>query len=152
MRTVTKHVGDLTAVEYRACWDANYRSGGYMQGTLGEIRRGERDGFVIMLWDGPRTNQGNMAAWCLVTPVSLTGISQGTRYSMKKAKYTVEFWVKRRYRKQGLATRLMKEVKKYDDTPHVFPHSKASGEFFSKFNVTASGGDRRWLKNKPKVA
>jgi hypothetical protein len=151
---VTKSVKDLTPIEYKACYSANYGDGGYMRFTLVEIRNGTGgEGTAIMLWDGPNDSVRNMIGWALITPVSLTGWAAGTRYTKRKSKYTAQFWVKRPHRKKGHATTLMNEVKKYDERPHVFPHSDASGEFFSGYKVTAAKAERTWLRNgKPKVA
>lgn len=149
-----KSVKDLTSIEYKACYGANYGDGGYMRGTLVEARKGiVKDAFVLMLWDGPHDSVTNMLGWVLLTPVSLTGFSAGTRHTKRKATWTVQFWIKRPHRKKGYATLLMKEVKKYDERPHVFPHSEASGEFFSGYNITATKDERTWLRHgKPKVA
>lgn len=149
----TKQVKNLTPIEYKACYAANYGDGGYMRGTLLDAREGWSGGMVIMLWKGPHDTPKNMIGWALLTPVSLHGYAAGTSYTKTKAKYTVQFWIKKQYRRKGYGHRLMKQAKKYDSRPHVFPHSNASGEFFSGYEITTQRELRGWMRNgKPKVA
>jgi GNAT superfamily N-acetyltransferase len=147
-----KALPDLTRAEYKALYAANYGYGGYMRGTLVE-NKNNPDAFALMIWStADHQKNSELKAWVLVTPVSLKGDAQGTRYTKTKAKYSVQFWVKRQWRKQGLAHALMREVKKYDERPHCFPHDQPSGEFFSNYDITATREERIWLKKKPKVA
>lgn len=154
MNILVKEVSDLTKTEYRACYAANYGSGGYMREELTACRRKprERPGKTILLWDGPEDQITSLIGWALITPVRTWGLVAGTRWTKKKAKYTAQFWVKRQYRKQGHSKTLMAEVKKFDERPHVFPHSDASAEFFSSYKVTILKEDKTWMKKKPKVA
>lgn len=145
-----KEVKDLTDVEYRACYRANYGWDGYMQTELVNARNGEQEGIAIMLWDGPDNTIRSMRGWALLTPTKTNGLTAVSRYGKKNIKYTAEFWVKTRYRRKGLGTLLMQEVKKYDKRPHVLPHDKASSELFSCFDVYVLQHERYWLKNKPK--
>lgn len=154
MNILVKKVSDLTPVEYRACYLANYGSNGYMREELGCSRRSPdyRPGIAIMLWDGPDDKITSLIGWTLLTPVRTWGLIGGTRWTKKKSKYTAQFWVKSQYRKQGHGKTLMAEVKKLDPRPHVFPHSNASAEMFSSFDVTVMKEDQCWMKKKPKVA
>lgn len=147
-----KSLADLTPVEWKACYTANYGAGGYMRNTFMNNRYNQ-DAFVLMVWDGPHDSAKNMLAWALATPVTSRGYTSATYYARKRAKYTVQFWVKRPYRQRGIGHSLMQEIKKYDETPHVFPHDDKSGEFFSGYNVTATASERTWMRNnKPKAA
>lgn len=155
MNIVTKTVDELTQAEYRACYMANYRDSGYMREELRNSREQPEKypGTAIMLWDGPTDSQANLLGWCLLSPVRTWGLIAGSRYTKAKAKYTAQFWIKRPHRRKGYGKVLMAEVKKYDERPHVFPHSEASAELFSSYNVTVQQVDRSWLKpGKQKVA
>lgn len=115
--------------------------------------KGGKPGKVIMLWDGPDDKVTSLIGWALLTPVRRSGLLTATTWVMKRSKYTVQFWVKRQYRRQGHGKTLMKEAKKYDDNPHVFPHDEASSELFSSFKVQVMRDDKHWIKpGKPKVA
>lgn len=148
-----KPVGDLTPVEYRACYRANYGTEGYMQEELVRCRKGH-PGEVIMLWDGPDDTVRSLIGWALLTPVRRHGLLSVTEWVMKKSKYTVQFWIKRQYRRKGHGTMLMGAVKTYyDPNPHVMPHDNASAELFSSFKVQVLNDDKIWIKRgKPKVA
>lgn len=154
MNVIVKPVEDLTQTEYRACYLANYGFNGYMREELTWCRKTPiaRPGIAIMLWDGPADTPVSLKGWALLTPVRTWGLVGATRYTKSKAKYTVQFWVKQQYRKQGYGKLLMGEVKKLDDRPHVFPHDDASAELFSSYQVTIMNDDKRWMKRKPKVA
>jgi hypothetical protein len=94
-----------------------------------------------------------MKGWALLTPVRTWGAIRATRYTKTRSKYTVMFYVKKINRKQGYGKLLMAEVKKHDQRPHVFPHSTASSEFFSSYEVTVLKEDAGWYKRgKPKLA
>lgn len=154
MKIIHKDVDKLTETEFKACRLANYGAGGYMREELDGCRdpRSLRTGRAIMLWDGPKDKITSLRGWALLTPVRTWGVVAGSPWNKKKAKYTVQFWIKRQYRKNGLATKLMDEVIKLDPCPHVFPHNKSSGNFFSNYNITASAFDRNWIKKKRPAA
>jgi GNAT superfamily N-acetyltransferase len=150
-----KSVLELTALEYRACFGANYGGGGYMQGVLEDCREGNQSGEVVMLWDETKAKNrvSSMVGWCLMTPVSLHGILGATRYTKRRSKITAQFWVKPAHRQKGYAKMLMHEVKKVDPRPHVIPHNDSSAEFFSSFEVTVLRDEAGWIRRKkPKVA
>lgn len=151
MKIIHKDVSELTPVEYRACYRANYGDGGYMREVLVDCKNGN-PGKVILLWDGPEDSARSLIGWSLLTPVDLYGILAVTRWVTKRSKYTAEFWVKKRHRRKGYGKVLMNEVKKHDDNPHVIPHNKASSELFSSFKVQVLQQDKSWLRNKPRVA
>lgn len=147
-----KAVSELTTVEYRACYKANYGPfEGYMSEELVCCRNGA-PGQVIMLWDGPDDTIKSLIGWALLTPVRKHGLLAVTDWVMKRSKYTVQFWVKKQHRRKGCGKILMSEVKKLDPKPHVMPHDDASSELFSSFEVQVLQGDKHWLKRKPKVA
>lgn len=150
MEIRTKKVSELTDVEYRACWRANYGWEGYMQSELVAAREGRRQGIAILLWDGPDDTARSLRGWALLTPVRLHGNIAVTRWAASRSKYTAEFWVKRQWRRKGYGTMLMKEVKKHDRRPHVLPHDNASSELFSSFDVQVLAHDKHWLRKKPK--
>lgn len=146
-----KHVSELSPVEYRACYKANYGPvNGYMLEELIRCKKGY-PGEVVMLWDGPEETK-SLIGWCLLTPVRLYGLLAVTRWVMGRSKYTAMFWVKKQYRKKGYGKMLMTEVKKIDPNPHIMPHDDASSELFSSFNVQVLNEDKFWIKRKPRVA
>lgn len=148
-----KAVTDLTPTEYRACSLANYGVEGYMLEELARCRRGRFPGTAILLWDGPDDKVTSLIGWALLTPCRTYGLLSVTRWVMMRSKYTVQFWVKRHHRKQGHGKTLMLEVKKYDKNPNVFPHDKASAEFFSSYKCQVLREDNQWLlSGKPRVA
>lgn len=152
MNIITKSVADLTPVEYKACYNANYGWDGYMMEELSNRRAKKcQEAIVIMIWDGPDNTVRSLKGWSLLTPTTTKGMLAVSRYMTKHSKYTVQFWVKKPYRRQGLGAALMLEAKKHDPRPHVIPHDTQSVELFSKFNVRSSSHDRP-LKRKPKVA
>ena len=147
-----KSVSELTSMEYRACYRANFGPWhGYMSGELVRCRKGY-PGEVIMLWDGPDDTTRSLLGWTLLTPVRKYGEIAVTPWVMKRSKYTAMFWVKKQHRLKGYGKILMTEVKKLDPRPHVMPHNSASSELFSSFEVQVLGADKHWLKRKPKVA
>lgn len=153
MDIIHKKVTDLTPTEYRACDNANYGHAGWMQGELRRCRTKGFPGQVIMLWNGPADKVQSLIGWALLTPVRTRGTIAGTRWTMKRSKFTVQFWVKKRHRRKGHATTLMSEVKKLDPRPHVFPHDIVSGELFSSYEVTIMRLDEGWInRRKPKIA
>lgn len=152
MEIRVKPVSELTPVEYRACYRANYGEDGYMQSELYWCKRGQ-PGTVVMLWDGPDDTVKSLIGWCLLTPVRMYGLLTVTRYVMGRSKYTAQFWVKRQYRRKGYGKTLMNEVKKLDPNPHVLPHDGASSELFSGYKCQVLAQDKNWIKRgKPKVA
>lgn len=152
MKIIHKQVSDLNAVEYRACYLANYRADGYMQPELERCRNGGRQGQVIMLWDGPDDDIKSLIGWALLTPVRRWGLLEVTRHAAARSKFTAQFWVKSQYRKHGHGKTLMNEVKKLDPRPHVIPHDRASSELFSQFEVQVLNEDKHWIRSKPKVS
>lgn len=153
MEILHRSVRELTPTEYRACLRANYGpDNGYMWEELTRCRTKGQPGTVIMLWEGPDDDMKSLRAWCLLTPVRLWGLIGVTRWVMKKSKFSAMFWVKRQYRGRGYSHILMREVKKYDDNPHVMPHDKASGEFFSGYKVQVMRDDKEHMTRKPRVA
>lgn len=152
MDIIVKNVDEMTPVEYRACYSANYGWDGYMQEELRSCKKGwQMGGKVIMLWDGPADTARSMIGWALLTPTKMSGPAAVSRYMTHRAKYTAQFWVKSKYRRKGYGKMLVQEAKKIDKRPHVFPHDAASGELFSSFDVAVSKLDRRHMKSKPKV-
>ena len=153
MKTIVKKVPDLTPIEYRACYLANYGEWGYMRATLQNARElHDSDAIAVLLVDETRRGATALIGWALLTPVSTSGMLAATRYTKSKSKYTVQFWVKQQHRKKGHGKTLMAAVKKLDPLPHVLPHDEKSGQFFSSWNVTVLNGDRPWLKRKTKIA
>ena len=152
MQIIHKEVSELTAGEYRAMKAANFGpEEGYMHNELVACRKHNRKGITVALWtDG---DDRRLIGWALLTPVRLYGDVAGTWWTKKKSKYSVQFWVKERFREKGYGKILMDEVKKHDRRPHVFPHDPASGNFFSSYDVTIMRIDKEWLvKGKPRVA
>lgn len=109
-------------------------------------------GQVIMLWDGPDDTIRSLIGWAPLTPVRREGLLAVTPWVMKRSKYSVQFWVKRQYRRKGHGKTLMREVKKLDPRPHVLPHDEASMELFSSFKVQVLKVDNHWVRHKPKIA
>lgn len=147
-----KKVSELTPVEFRACYAANYGYEGYMREELNRCKRGH-PGQVILLWDGPDNTARSLIGWALLTPTRCHGLLAVTRHAKSRSTYTAQFWVKSRHRRKGYGKILMQEVKNYDPRPHVIPHDEASGELFSSFNVQVLQREDHWIKRgKPKVA
>lgn len=148
-----KSVSELTTVEYRACYRANYGPfNGYMAEELVRCKKGH-PGEVILLWDGPDDTIKSLIGWALLTPVRRHGLLAVTEWVMKRSKYTVQLWVKKQYRRKGYGKMLMTEVKKMDPKPHVLPHDTPSSELYSSFDVQVLRDDKHWMKRgKPKVA
>jgi len=151
LEIIHKSVQDLNKIEYRACYAANLGYEGYMRDELVLCRNG-RTGQVIMLWDGPSDTARSLIGWALLTPVRLYGMIAATRWVKYRSKFTVEFWVKKKYRKKGYGKILMAEVKKLDDNPHVFPHDTASAEFFSSYKCQVLQIDKHHMRPKPQIA
>jgi len=153
VQIIHKKIKDLTYTEYLACYKANYGEFGYMRPELARCKREGMPGQVIMLWDGPDDSVSSLMGWALMVPVRTYGLTGGSWYTKKKAKFTTQFWVKKQYRRLGYGTKLMSEVKKIDPRPHVFPHDKITGDWFSGYDVTVTREDSGWLnRKKPKVA
>lgn len=152
MEIIHKAVTDLNDIEYRACHKANFGpDDGYMQGELAKCKA-TGTGYVVMLWDGPPDKIMSMRGWALLSPCTTTGLMAVSRWVMNRSKYTVQFWVKPRWRQRGYGKILMHEVKKYDDNPHVMPHDRASSEFFSSYKVQVLQMDKWRMRRKPRVA
>lgn len=163
MQVYVSSVPNLSKEEYRAFYRANYGNGGYMRQILVDNRNSHNavpywrhydpNTLTISLWeDGDRIPE-NLIGWCLMTPVrTRRSLVSGTEYTKRVSKYTVQFWVKRKYRKKGYGKQLMNEVLKYDPRPHVIPHDEASGALFSNYKIVATRYDRQWLKTKRKAA
>lgn len=149
MEIITKKVSELTPDEYRACVRANFGDGGDMRDELRYARGNpHRKVFTICIWDGPHDKQSSLIAWSLVFPAVSLDIP-----GRKKKQLSAHFWVKSQHRQKGYGRVLMLEVKKHDKSPHVFPHSEESAEFFSSYRVKTYQYDGTWLKpGKPKVA
>lgn len=147
-----KRVCDLTKVERRACYLANYGFEGYMREVLAECTE-NNNGRVVLLWDGPDDTVRSLIGWALLSPVANKySIVAASDYARKNCVYTAQFWVKRQYRRKGYGKILVAEAKKYDPRPYVLPHDIPSAELFSSFNVRTSSYDRKWLRRKPKLA
>lgn len=142
MKLIHKDVHELNRVEYRACYKANYGTGGYMQGDLNRAKL-HRDGKVILLWDGTADSVSSLLAWSLLIPTKTAPL---TKYAKSNSKFIAQFWVKRPHRKKGYGSLLMKEVLKYDPKPYVYPHDKSSASLFADYEVTTSIHDRRLLQ------
>lgn len=157
MQVKTKEVKDLSPVEYKACFAANFGYDGYMRDILQAHRRESTHAIAIMLWDGPEDKTSSLKGWALLTRTTDKKTQYHvymTEYSKRAAKYVAQFWVKTRERRKGYGKMLMMEVKKYDAKPFVLPHDAKSTQLFASFEVTVVKSDRAKLKsyNKPKVA
>jgi hypothetical protein len=145
-RIIAKPISKLTKIEYSACRKANYGATGYMYNDLATAReRGE--GTAIMIWDGPRDSTKNLLGWALVHPTRYD--SSASRYVRRVAPNTAQYWVKSKYRRKGLATRLADRVEKDFGKVYVYPHSKQSGGLFAKKrgSVVASSYSRYWINS-----
>ena len=147
---ITKKVSELTAVERRACYNAHMGAAGFMREEL--IRKDGGDSIVIMDWEGPRDSARGLRAWALLTPITKSFHAIMNAYARRTCKYSVLIWVKKPYRRQGVGSELVKQVKQHDPKPYVFPHDEASSQLYSKFRVYADRHARTMLRNKPKLA
>lgn len=150
MEIVHKDVSDLTRPEFRTLHRNTFGDDGLMQGEL-ERCRDYNYGRVIMIYsDGPRRT---FIGWVLLVPVRIYGAVAATRWVMSRSKYTAMFYVNSRHRRKGYGKELMKEVKAYDENPHVLPHDEASQELFSSFKVQVMMEDKKHMRRgKPKIA
>lgn len=143
MKIITKTISQLTSEEYTYCYRANLSSTGArgeMRPKLVEYRAhpawAKEDGAeVVLLWDGKREGAHRLLGWAMVFD----------NYSEHKDAY---FWVKKPLRDRGYGTILMKEVKKIEKQPKVYPWNEKAIGFFSKFVVDAP---EHRLVSKPKV-
>lgn len=140
MRIVSKPVARLTPREYKMCYSLNMRGGGTMMYCLSDERRGNAGSIAILAWDGDV-----LAGWTLLTPTDWRGLSWLSPYARRTSKYTAQFWVRQKYRRQGVATRLMKAVLKHDERPHVMPWDTRSAAFFADYTVTADSYRRKLI-------
>lgn len=157
MEIKTKEVADLTPIEYKACFKANFGYDGYMREILEKHREDGSHGLAIMLWEGPEDKTSSLLGWALLTETKDKHTQHCvymTDYTKRKAKYVAQFWVKTRHRRKGLGKILMVETKKYDSRPFVLPHDPKSEQLFASFDVTVTKGDRAKLQShrKPVLA
>ena len=146
MRLISKPIAKLTDLEYAACRRANYGPTGYMYNDLATAR-GNGEGTAIMLWDGPRDSAKNMLAWALVHP---TRYDPGaSRYALRVAPNTAQYWVKVKHRRKGYATKLADRVEKEFGKVYVYPHSHESGGLFAKKRgtIAAAQDSRYWINS-----
>lgn len=148
MRTIVKSVSDLTAEEYVYCYRANLGTGGTMQSDLSALRKSE--GFtarrfsnprVIMAWDDDHMGASRLLGWCLFY------------YDNVFNRIDSGFYVKKKFRRKGVGTALMKELKNYSKRPVVHPWTEENGKFFSNFHVIADTPDSRkhWMDKRTRV-
>lgn len=138
MLIVEKGILDLTPQEMKQCRSLSLRKQGLMcedlrdwkeyESTKGNLRRKTK---IWMVKD----NNGRLLAWALLTPAQRSG-------------YDAQFYTRKSERGKGYGTLLMAQVLKVTKKPHVFPHSKESGEFFKKhrdFIHCDKYDETRWL-------
>lgn len=139
MRTklIVKKTPNLTAKEYKACHRLNFGSAGLMRDILQEFSAYEDNrSFVVMIWDEKKTT---LLAWSIVFPWKL---------EVPKTKYMAYFYVRGKYRRQGLGTRLSKAVRKYfkeykstrkNSVKKIIidPHDKRATAFFNSVKLKA---------------
>lgn len=145
LKTITKRVAELTPREYKQCCSLTMRDWGLMMYSIQEERKDKIDSLAIMVKDGD-----TLVGWCLMTPIQHTGSIYVTKYARKVSKYSVQFYVRKKNRRQGVARTLMNEALRYDTRPFVIPWDSRSAEFFADYTVTADR-ERRGLITKAKT-
>jgi len=114
-RTTIKYVKNLTPEEFSQCRLLNFGHNGMMRGDLIRSRSQRNSDRAVLIKD----YEGKIIAWSLVMETGKTT--------------SAYFYVPSANRRKGLGTRLLKQVRKVDPKPMVFPHDQVSGGFFKKF-------------------
>lgn len=131
-RITTKYVKNLTPEEFERCRVLNFGYNGMMREKLITARyepAGERAVLV-------KNDSGQVIAWSLVM----------NKARGRKAAY---FYVPPENRRKGFGTRMLKQVKKMDPKPYVYPHDRVSGNFFKRFKseIRCSEWDAFYLED-----
>jgi GNAT superfamily N-acetyltransferase len=116
MKLLVKHPTKLTPYEYKQCWGLNYGKTGWLRRDLVDSRNDpNKYDKVYMIKDGPQ-----ILSWALV-------------YEIDSAPGSLaQFWTRKEWRRQGLATKIVKRVKKDFKRVKIIPHDEISESFFSK--------------------
>lgn len=141
MKIITKPVVTLTKQELEQCYANSFGLGGMMMPEAKRaLRENDVDVLALMLYAG-----SEFVGWALLTPVTTDEcrFHHGTSWTKRRSKYTAQFYINRDYRGKGYAHTLMRHIiNNYDARPHVLPHDKASGGFFSSYTVTVTNWDK----------
>ena len=140
MRTVVKSVKELTPEEYQYCYRANLGIDGTLQSDISYLRKFDSsdwlDAKVILAWDDNAQGASRLQGWCLFF------------YNTHVKKVDTGFYVKKKFRRKGVGTALMKELKNYSKRPLVHPWTDENGKFFSNFKVQSAKTDRDTFMDK----
>lgn len=146
MRLITKTIGQLTNEEYRYCYNANLDSSDKTTGRMrpdlvyyrsDPLTARDEDAKVVMLWDDAQSGAKRLIGWAMTF--------------IEGREHIAFFWVKKPHRNKGYGTMLMKEIKKSNPKPYVYPWSDNSYGFFSKFEVDVPVDRTMRLVKKPIV-
>lgn len=110
-KTVVKLAKNTTQAERRMCRSLSYRKDGLIAECLTTATR-KPAARVVMIKD----EQNNILAWGLWDV------------------YT-QLYVRHNYRRNGLGTRIINQIKKYDPDPLVFKNEHGAKKFFDKLGV-----------------
>jgi GNAT superfamily N-acetyltransferase len=122
-KTIVKPFEKVTKDEYAKVYRLNFRENGLMQEDLRYLRRRVKQELeptgakVIMIKD----EDENILSWSLVQPHATQKIS-------------AQFYTRASARRKGYGSRVMKQVLKIDDNPHIYPHNDVALGFFKKYN------------------
>ncbi len=145
LKIITKRVQELTSKEYKQCCSLTMRHHGLMMYTVQEGRTYSQNYVAILAMEGD-----TLIGWALLTPTKESGQVFVSDYARKMSRYSVQFYVRKRYRRQGVARTLMNEALRHDSRPHVIPWDSGSAAFFVDYTVTADR-ERRGLMNRQKA-
>ena len=130
MRIVTGKIRDLNGKEKSACRSLSYRA----DGDLSEWLTYYPDADVVRVLDG-----NMLIGWGVKTPYNKTG-----------------YYVRSKYRRQGIGSKIYYTLNKPRTAPIIFPHDKRSASFFyalgrvRKDQLDGWGIDSKTVKRKPR--
>ena len=114
-RITVKYVKNLTPTEYAQCHRLNFGNQGRMREEL-ELSFEMKDSARTVLI---KDHEGKVMSWSLVFP-----------QEDGKDGVSAFFYVPKCRRRQGLGTRMLRQIKKIDPKPFIYPHDNTSGKFF----------------------
>lgn len=147
MQSETKTLSDLTAKEWNSCVRLNFGRQGYMLGLMQEHRYDPEVKAALV-------KSGDMImGWALLVPPRKLPIYMLYGTWARRAKYTVQVYVRKSHRGKGIGKAVMIEALKSDSNPSVIPHDEPSGALFSSFRVRTDRASRQeFFPKKKKVA
>jgi GNAT superfamily N-acetyltransferase len=120
MKLIVRGVPELTAAEYKACYQLNLRGEGLMQYKLVDCRR-YGFGTAVMLFE----DDGTLLSWALVFS-----------YNLSQDLYGAYFYTRRAARRKGYGRQVADEVKRRFTNILVWPSDTQGTKFFDNHKFT----------------